>query len=262
MIRFPQYPESATLPPPGTQESPFLEFKPALQLSDTGANGQKEPDYSAAAKQVASFANSYGGTVFVGAKEEKAGKLATGVLKDYPGLSEADAIKAASAYEEAHKNYCRPPPIVHVARHVWQERIVLAVNVAAMPGQLVGVRAGTGDGATWSFPVRISTRTHFISPEQFAMFLDPKTRRIAALLSSIPKGKIVRLAVGTGLPGGKEEVDVHFDHVDEAKNVVVFEKHNESLVEPLDRIITVFLETHPNSEVLHVSVDYYPRKWT
>jgi predicted HTH transcriptional regulator len=75
------------------------------------------------AKDMATFANAFGGVVLIGTKS------ADGVLT-HPGISRSHAARMAEVYEQAAKDLCSPPPIVcpNIVQIPDNDHVLLAVN--------------------------------------------------------------------------------------------------------------------------------------
>lgn len=148
-------------------------------------NQQPHPTDFELAKDIAALANGLGGTVVVGAATQ--GKyLCTGL----PGVPVQDAIVLAARYERAAGDRCRPRAwldcaIIHLPTDV--TKAVLTVNVAAAPAAPLGIDLReTSDAQTWKFPLRTTSQTVWLSPDQFGAFEQMTGRRSGALLASIP----------------------------------------------------------------------------
>jgi predicted HTH transcriptional regulator len=87
-------------PPIGERESATLEFKVECSKID----GLDKVDYFQLAKDVAGFANTSGGTIFIGAVAK------SDVLVRYKPMSEVEARASARHVEEAVRDRCRPQP--------------------------------------------------------------------------------------------------------------------------------------------------------
>jgi hypothetical protein len=171
--------EPADLPQPGTShEMARMEFKRELS-----AKGPVEH-----AKDVAAFANSVGGTILVGA--ERDGER----LEAYRPMTKEHSGAAMKAYDEAVRDRCSPKPLVEIHEIALDDGFVLAVNVWAFPGQPVGVLVGEKSEGTYRFPLRSGAQTVFLTPDQLPMMMLPEVRRVAILLSQIPKGEKLTLS--------------------------------------------------------------------
>lgn len=137
-------------------------------------------------KDVAAFANASGGTLLVGA-------VASGkkLLKFQP-LD--DASSTVVTYENAINARCRPRPAV-----TWElvsfdnaGSQVLAVNIEPFLGQLVGVHIPKNEQkgmkpieGLYHYPLRVNDHTQAILPENLAMHIDARNRRIAIILEPL-----------------------------------------------------------------------------
>ena len=209
------------------------------------------------AKEVAAFANHLGGTVLVGANEDRA----TGQLQGYAWMTLKKAKEACSAYSTAVAQRCLPLPRFEFeqwAHPVDAEKRVVAINV--WPSlNLVGVRVKSDPNEGWeestfAYPVRSGIDARYLQPHEFAMHMTPGVRRIAVLLSRIPTGTFVGVAIGERLVG--QRVQWRFVEVLEEENLVKFSDADGAPRHiPLDRIVTVFLDEKGTwrvvSEVFH-----------
>jgi hypothetical protein len=187
----------------------FQPLSSESDLPDVGAKKQFEgiafdgkmaskPTQYELAKDVAAFANAEGGTILVGAIED----LATGIIVKYEPMTAATARAVRDDYNAAVKARCHPAPLI--APEIipkGQGTFVVAVNVYPFPLQPVGVKV-TADkssegygGDAYTFPVRIGTHAQYLLPEQLGMFMEPKIRRMAVLLGSIPESARARVLV-------------------------------------------------------------------
>jgi hypothetical protein len=180
------------------------------------------------ARDLAAFANHLGGTLLIGAHETDQ------QLRAYVGMSDADAGSVLDGYSKAVASRCHPRPAVDFEQYEDPgdaTKRVVAINVQPSLN-LVGVaihadkvNEGWGDNA-YVFPVRSGTDATYLQPEQLAMFMTPQVRRIAVMLSKIPKGtrvQISRPVVTTALPGrGVHTYAAQLDAVLEQENVAAF----------------------------------------
>jgi hypothetical protein len=183
------------LPPKGTsRESGTFDFK-----------GEQDPDdQRELAKDVAAFANALGGTILVGAVEDrKRGTL--GCYKPMPRLEEAEKLKRA--YELAVTQRCVPQPTVEVVRIETDPAIhppghVVAVNVHAAANAPIGVRWDDTGSESFAFPLRTATQAHFMSPTEIPMLMVPQVRRFAVLLERIPQKERSAIDIQHSSPDG------------------------------------------------------------
>lgn len=195
------------------------------------------------AKDVAAFANHLGGTLLIGACEKD------GQLDAYKGMSPAEAGDVREAYSKAIESKCQPHPTVDfeeypapgdkakriVAVNVWPSLLLVGVKIAAhKPAEGYG-------GMSFVYPVRSGTDTTYLEPSQIAMYMTPHVRRIAVLLSRVPKGAMICIMVPSGHSQG--ELSARLDEVIEEQNIATFldaEGVKPLRRIPLDRITTVF----------------------
>lgn len=206
------------------------------------------------AKDVAAFANNLGGTILVGAAEDRSNRR----LGKYEPLDERTAAEIATVYESAVRDLCYPNPVVDVRRieapvTAGSPGFVVAVNVWPFPAQPVGVAAGSatsrGSHSRFSFPWRSGEGTIFLTPDQLPMFT-ADVRRLVVLLSSIPVEKrasltLLYFATDTGLPAEPMRVELVWDLESVAiRNTVQFKitKSEEHFTIPVDAIDHVWEE--------------------
>jgi len=193
------------------------------------------------AKDVAAFANHLGGTLLIGAKETDP----RGYLEGYVGLDLPTAGAVREQFSKAVKERCEPLPQVDFADYLHPDtpsKRIVAVNV--WPSLLlVGVKLsahkpseGYG-GVSYVYPVRSGTDAVYLTPSQLAMYMTPQVRRVAVLVSRIPKGALVKLFFRRG--ASRASV---YDDLKEAQNIVMFRNPDGSrdFSVPLDTITTVY----------------------
>ncbi|MHB8417624.1 MAG: AlbA family DNA-binding domain-containing protein [Myxococcales bacterium] len=190
------------------------------------------------AKDVAAFANALGGTILVGIKED------AGAVGDWAPLTTETADRAVSDYSQA-LDFCSPRP-----REVTPERItvgggiIIAINVAPSPSQLIGVRHKSSQ-EHYRFPLRAGSHTIPIHPENLAMYMDARARRIVILLNAIPDGAQVEM---TDIASTAALVGIQYHgpcSVDEMRNTATFPvgRVGSPRVVCLDDVSTVYEET-------------------
>ncbi len=182
-----------------------MPFRPVITPTDLPTIGARREDLNfdfkreilkatqeELAKDVAAFANASGGTILVGADEN----FSTNALSGWFPLSETDAAGVKTAYENAVRNRCSPPPVIDVQVIPWTaEKYVVAVNVWPYPLLPVGVRVNpdkTVAGKKWDawiVFVRVGTGTKAFLPEQAAMLMIPTVRHALMLLDGIPSNR-------------------------------------------------------------------------
>lgn len=227
------------------REGNSLEFK--VQLNSIVVHGGKQRvDSFAIAKDAAAFANSYGGTIIIGAGEDKATKAI-----HYVSMTDVEAENVRRSVEESIRDRCRPQPFVEVLSLLSPaDQFIVACNVWPVPGQVVGVKID-GDsndgygGPAYVFPLRTTSQCSWITPENIPMFTLPATRRIAILVDGIPslagssQTNVCFLHDSGTHDGRRREVDVLsnravFDVVDAANRL------SGKIFVPLDHIVTVW----------------------
>jgi hypothetical protein len=178
--------QSNELPSLGVRESQTLDLKRSATS-----------DLFEIAKDVASFANAQGGSILYGA-------AGGDHLAKWTPLSEIEATQCEASVERAVRDRLRPAPLFGLERFLIAGGWVIALNVYPYPGQLVGVRLlpdelscgdkpSRPDGVYW-FPLRVGSHTRPVAPEQIAMFIDARVRRIATALEGIVGERIVLVA--------------------------------------------------------------------
>jgi hypothetical protein len=201
------------------------------------------------AKDMAAFANAFGGTIVVGAAEN-------GNVLDYHGLPPDEAEHIATGYDLAHRDWLSPKPRIdiHLFPCLNANRVMVAVNVEPVPGQVIGAAAYRRDGSMgdkstgWRFPYRVGRDTDWLRPEQLPMMMDPITRRTAILLEAIPVAHRKEVQIECWyeyVPGGKPSVyRVRHEGVDLMANVfkVVSTEHgvHAHMRIPLDDVSAVW----------------------
>jgi len=152
------------------------------------------------AKDIAAFANHLGGVILVGASEQPNG------LPNHHGLPPAKVAELVHAYDMAGRDKCRPSPLVTCDPIKWDNgREILAVNVAAYAGGLVGARfyelnsMGAPQPAdAWQFHMRVGKHNSPLPLEQAIMHMSSQARRTAIFLSAIGEGQKIKLALRRG----------------------------------------------------------------
>ncbi len=151
------------------------------------------------ARLAASFANSLGGTILIGAAESKK----KGHVERYVGIAREEGAAAQKLIADAVATRCSPKMSTLLDWRYFDspddpERKVLAVFVDPyVGGQLVGVKvqerelaikkeAGdTYSGTSWVFPLRTNSENTYADPGELQMFTDAKLRRVFVQLSAI-----------------------------------------------------------------------------
>lgn len=227
------------LPPIGARETLVLEFK-----AEYGS------DSFEIAKDLAAFANAHGGTILIGA----AGGDNIAVFKP---LEPAGAKRCMRAVEEAVRDRCRPAPVFSVEQIAIKDGYLIAINVWPMPGMLAGVRVKNSELAcgpqskqpddVFLFPLRVGTHIKAVLPEQIAMFLDAKIRRVAIGLEAAIGERAVLVTARS-----KDEKSIYLDTatiktvslLDNALELLVDAERGPALVAiPLDAVASVCRST-------------------
>lgn len=227
------FPFTRALPVLGTREGAMLDFKATVKVTEKG----KLADPFEAAKDVAAFANTYGGTFLIGAAR-------TGdTLARYVPLAQADSAKVQHLYEEAVRDRCHPTPAIAFEEFEKDGGVVLAVHAAPFPSVVAvwitgDARDGYGDRA-WLFFSRIASHCKAFTPEVLPMLMMPEIRRTAILLRSIAPDDPISLRHD---PQSRNSVPVRLVEIRELENAVHFKADQKGapIVVPLDGITTVF----------------------
>ncbi len=223
-------------PSVGSREDQELDFKVVLDQSSG------KPDHLELAKDIAAFANAYGGTIIVGASEKP-----KGVLFELRGLSHQDAAFACDQYAMAQAQRIRPSTIVTTSVEEEGGRFFAVIRIEPSMGQAIGVRfkprEETDPSETkqppeiYGFPLRVGDNTAWLQPEQLPMLMIPQLRRTIVLLRAAIGQQISgqRLSNHSSLPQGIGPARVLA--VDEPSNLLVLEG-NPGV--PLDQIRSVW----------------------
>jgi hypothetical protein len=180
------------LPPPGpttrTQEAHSIDFKNTYSL-----NNQAEM-----AKDIAAFANAFGGVILIGTSRDED-------PLDYPGISRDFADKLSNAFDDTHAKHLSPkPPIVE--RHIFPAphtgQFMLAVNVHPFADQIVGARVNTN---VWRFPVRVGAQTNDLEPAMLPLYTSSIRRKIILLASIDPSKDTTKICAR--YPGNQLDVN-------------------------------------------------------
>jgi hypothetical protein len=237
------------LPPKGaSRESGTFDFK-----------GEQDPDdQRELAKDVAAFANALGGTVLVGAVEDR--KRATlGCYKPMPRLEDAEKLKRA--YELAVTQRCVPQPVIEVVRIETDPAIhppghVLAVNVYPAANAPIGVRWDETGTESFAFPLRTATQAYFMPPTEIPMLMVPQVRRVAILLERIPQNQRSDMDIQHSTPqGGPLTFTAHFHGLDNDLTTATFVPASgprAMSTVPLDKITAVWRKDESH---WYISVD-------
>jgi hypothetical protein len=162
------------LPEVQTLESEVLDFKEVVAVDAASRY--------ALAKDVAAFANTQGGTLIIGAAHD-GDRLAR-----YTGLSADQARDIRRGYEEAVRDRCRPIPRLECNEILKEGQHILAVNVPASVGQLVGVELKhprdlqRAEPGAYVYPARVGSHNRLLQPEELVIYMDAAFRRKVLIL--------------------------------------------------------------------------------
>ena len=138
------------------------------------------------AAHVAQLANHLGGSILIGAKEER------GRIGRFSPISAEEETKVRRRISEAVEQHAVPVPLVEVLP-IEQEpgKFLVAVNVPPMIGGVVGVRVrpskvevGYG-GDAYFFPVRVGVSGGHLTPATMHLHMLPELRRLIVTLNAI-----------------------------------------------------------------------------
>jgi Putative DNA-binding domain len=225
------------LPPLGTsRESGTFDFK-----------GEQDPDdQRELAKDIAAFANALGGTVLVGAVEDRR-RATLGCYKPIQRLEDAEKLKRA--YELAITQRCVPQPVAEVVRIETDPTVhptghVVAVNVYAAANAPIGVRWDQSGSQSFAFPLRTATQAYFMPPTEIAMLMVPQVRRVAVLLEKIPQNERSDMEIQHSTPQGAPlSFTANFRGIDDDLTTATFGSTSGPLATstiPLDKITAVW----------------------
>ena len=243
MPKFAEFVPSSPLPSVGIAYE-----RATLDLKRTYLDKGTRPPRFEMAKDVAAFANAIGGTILVGIQEGHP----SGTVARYAPLSDDEATAHTKAIQEAVDHRCRPRPLVQIERIPCNSLVVLAVNVWPYPPGCVAVLAEADPsadhgGKSWVFPLRLNESTTYLEPEQLSMLMDPKVRRIAILLSHIPKNALCTVQRLSG--DGRGPSRVTFDSFNLQDNSVTFTGipgAGTGFTASLDQVITIWRDASVN----------------
>jgi hypothetical protein len=204
------------------------------------------------AKDVAAFANHLGGTLLIGACEEH------GRVKAYVGMKPEEAGAVRDDYSKAVADRCMPRPTIDFEEYDDPgdpAKRIVAINVQPSLN-LVGVEVSADKGkegyggAAYVFPVRIGIDACYLEPGQLAMFMTPKTRRIAVMMARIPPNAEVMLS-----PDNKSHMDCTFIDMSEGDNTfTVITNANVTVRYPLDMVESVYQAINERWCILYPSL--------
>lgn len=221
------------------------------------------------AKDVGAFANHLGGVLLIGASE------VDGRLNAYVGMSSSVAARARHDYSQSVAQRCHPPPAIDFVEFPDPNdgsKSIIAVNVPPSLA-LVGVKVQSNKldgygGDSYVFPVRTGTDCLYLEPTQLAMYMTPTVRRVAVLLSKIPRG--TKIQIKTWVPTnmltsrGQHVYSGALDEVREEENLVLLNATDDGRPMrrvPLDCVTSVYEDWDPEARRLQwiMIVDYERR---
>jgi hypothetical protein len=153
-----------------------------------------KPDHLELAKDLAAFANAYGGTIIVGAHESP-----SGILSKYGVMKKDVATHICDEYAAAQKNRLRPAVLVTAEPTVHGSGFLPVIRIEPSMGQAIGVRIQAAEGSigeakappeTFAFPLRVGDHSVWLQPEQLPMLMIPELRRNIVLLRRIVGEKV------------------------------------------------------------------------
>jgi hypothetical protein len=137
------------------------------------------------AKDAAAMANTLGGTILVGLTDN-------GGQIHAEGMTDKDFLALKERLEDALKDQCEPPLSVRLVPVRYGDgTLVAAINIEPFPEAPVACKSAVADA--WRFPIRRSSKTHFMSPMEFSVYMNPAVRRSFVLLSRIPLETRIRV---------------------------------------------------------------------
>lgn len=171
----------ADVPPAGPLDAKIREGH-RLDFKET-ASPEKTAEH---AKDMATFANTFGGVILVGTKVDQG-------IVTHPGISRAHAARMAEVYEQTAKDMCAPVPVVNaiIIAMPASTNVLLAINVDPVVEGPVGAKVKDQDA--WLFPVREASHTKYLKPNELPMYMNPKLRRVLLLLDYIKENDRIQL---------------------------------------------------------------------
>ncbi|WP_434043005.1 MULTISPECIES: AlbA family DNA-binding domain-containing protein [Sorangium] len=176
----------ADVPPAGPLDAKVRETH-RLDFKET-ASPEKTAEH---AKDMAAFANTFGGVILIGSKVE------AGIV-EHPGISRSHASRLAEVYEQTAKEMCSPSPVVNaiIIPAPGNFQVLLAINIDPFVEGPIGAKLKEQDA--WLFPVREASHTKYLRPNELPMYMNPKVRRTILLLDCIRNTDSVQLWMPPG----------------------------------------------------------------
>ncbi len=187
------------------------------------------------AKDLAGFANHLGGTILIGAYEDKA------VICKYGGVTDKQRAKINTNVAHAARNHCHPPVAysIELLTHSNSNVEVLAINIEPTLSTPIAI-SDKNKPHFYAFPLRRGSHTTWIAVENLAMHMEPKIRRMYLLLSRISKNASVNLSVkyiNAQLAAPADRVRMYTVSLQD--NSLTILVGNQERTFPLDRVETV-----------------------
>jgi hypothetical protein len=192
------------------------------------------------AKDVAAFANAYGGTIVVGVFESGGKVVRIDGVADVPKLMAemATALKKCSSpvpvTPEEHAIVVSPQDAARLLRKSGapapvSEVTIVTLNVRPDTRGPIGVHVFDGVNASladvYRFPVRIDDQTRFLNPTELPMWMNSHERRVAIQLREVfsgdPVDVIVHHLIGV-MVNHPHDQPMKLSGVDEARGVLEF----------------------------------------
>lgn len=154
------------------------------------------------AADVAAFANAFGGTIIVGAKQGNDKTLSL------QGMDPNQYAETKKRYENAVKDHTRPtplvtyqdPPIIHPETGRMFLIVYVQPYIAALvgaeypaypdykPGETLPQKLQKAQGAdAWQFPLRRDSNNVPLNPDQFPLHMNPQIRRTIILINDVER---------------------------------------------------------------------------
>lgn len=199
------------------------------------------------AKDIAAFANYFGGTILVGMEEGN-----DGLLEAHHPLPSVFAGKVVTAYETAAREFLSPRPRVQAARITIDGGECIAVNIEPYLDGVVAARADADNPHVWRFPIRIGKECKWLTPEEVAQ-MTPQTRKAIVMLSRINYGaRIVKLREVSVKGASMDSSELRFGEVCEGDNAVRMLLSDDRVTSyPLDMVRSVYRDEHGWYIVMH-----------
>ena len=220
---------------------PNIGSKVESELLDIKVKYDSDKQFEAA-KDVAAFANRFGGTILIGAAEDK-GKLS----KWCPLDSRTAHDVAERLFEDKARQLLRPAPSFTQKQIAYESGYLVAINIWPSLRTPVAVKVNCANaqngykGDAWVFPIRCGTQTHYLSPEEIPMHMEPKVRRALLLLSMINKEEDAVQIQYTDTSNHLHTQEGKLKSVELEKNIyTIITSGKQPLYFPIDTIETIY----------------------